>query len=161
MIRSEAPGISEAIIGAALTAWAEADHVSELPVQGTSMCPLLRPGDRVSVSHRTAGYRIGELLVYRTGSRLVIHRLRRADAAGTLLMGGDCLPPSLDALVPRCSVLGRVVAVRTPTGGFSLISQRARLLNWLLAVAHPLRGHSWSRRLAAALRALVTWALRR
>jgi signal peptidase I len=79
-----------------------------------SMTPLLRAGDRLRlVSVDPTRIRPGDLVAYRRGAHLIVHRVLLADAAG-LVTKGDALP-GRDAPVGWEAVVGRVVAL-TDTG---------------------------------------------
>ena len=117
-----------------------ADLLSEgwtvrLPVAGSSMKPLLRPGATVEIEPPSRDPRVGDIVVYRSpqGS-LVVHRVwaRRGDF---IVTKGDAFT-LLDAPVPRARVLGVVTRV----GGLvplSVDGPLSRRLGWLVSFAYP------------------------
>jgi hypothetical protein len=121
--------LSDMLVEATLEAWADAGRCSQVPIQGVSMAPLLQPGDTALVVHGRQHLRIGEVLAYRLGEQVVVHRLLRRLETGWLLMGGDnhVLP---DRPIAPPSVLGRVVAVKTPGRQVRLDVWPARILGW-------------------------------
>ena len=140
--------------------WAGAGRHSQIPVQGTSMYPLLRPGDVALVVHGHDGLRVGDVAAYWSGDRIIVHRLlRRCRPGENLLTGGDNRHLA-DEPVPTNVVLGRVFAVHTPAGQFSLRSRRARLLGWTLATCFPLQSYRGLRRIVTWLFSLAAWILR-
>jgi hypothetical protein len=81
----------------------------------SSMAPLIRPGDWLRLDPLPRGrLSIGTLVAYRSGERLVMHRVLRWSDAG-LVAKGDALP-SPDPLVPWDHVVGRVNALRRLDG---------------------------------------------
>ncbi|OIO87652.1 MAG: hypothetical protein AUK03_17620 [Anaerolineae bacterium CG2_30_64_16] len=149
----------------ALDVWAETGRHSRWPVQGASMWPLLQPGDVVEVAHGkqgacpeappefsegcSEGIRVGDILVYRAGERVVVHRLLRR-AGDSWLLGSDHLPAA-DALIPSEAIIGRVIAVQAPTGRLDLTSRPARWLGRLIAACHPWRSRQGLRRVVRLL----------
>lgn len=88
-----------------------------LPVVGTSMLPLLHPGDCVEVDLRPAALCVGDIVVFRVAGESVVHRVVRvrrhaSDANLELVTQGDwaCRP---DPPIGPHQVVGKVVAVRT------------------------------------------------
>ncbi|MEW6220203.1 MAG: C25 family cysteine peptidase [Thermodesulfobacteriota bacterium] len=78
---------------AAIALWQVAGEEAVLEVQGTSMLPLIRPGDRVQLRFvPAAALRSGDIMVFRQGSVVVAHRyLGAAQRGGTrrLCQKGD------------------------------------------------------------------------
>jgi hypothetical protein len=147
------PPLPRPVVDAALEAWAGAGRTSRVPVQGTSMAPLLRPGDVAFVAHGRARLWPGDLLAYRAGDRVVVHRLLRRRGASLRLAGDN--RPEADAPVPPGAVLGRVVAFERGGVVRGLRSPLARALGWTVAAAFPLRRRRLLRRLPRALAALA------
>ncbi len=154
------PCIAPPVLEAALDAWAEAGRCSRVPVQGNSMWPLLQPGDLALVVHGSQGLHRGDVVAYRCGEQVVIHRLLRRQGTGALLLGGDSRFEA-DPPVPVSALVGRVVAVDGPDHHFSLQSPSARALGWALALSFPLRRRRRLRRAVAWLPSLAAWVLRR
>ena len=95
------PKVLEAVLGRGRSA--------RMTVTGASMRPMLRSGDRVTITPCTAAdAHIGDLLLYRRpDGGLALHRLvRRGD--GWLQTGGDACW-RLDRRVPPSALLGRAV----------------------------------------------------
>lgn len=121
--------LNDALIEATLEAWCDAGRCSQVPIQGISMSPLLQPGDTALVVHGRQRLRLGEVLAYRLGERVVVHRLLRRQKTGRLLMGGDNHALPDEPIAPQ-AVLGRVVAVKTPGRQFRLDVWLAQVLGW-------------------------------
>lgn len=86
-----------------------------LKVAGASMLPLLRDGDRVELLPLAPErLRRGDLLVFRQGEHLVVHRLV-ARRGGCWIARGDNLPQA-DPPIPRAAILGRVRRVDGAAG---------------------------------------------
>ena len=106
-----------------LDAWLAEGPVS-VGVSGDSMEPALRDGDRVEVSPAApSDLRPGDLVVFRAGDSLVVHRLLLADAAGFLEMGDN---RALGARYPWPRRIGRVTAVLGAGGRVDLGTPEAR-----------------------------------
>ncbi len=61
-----------------------------ISVMGDSMEPLLRTGDRIQVQAAEYGdFLSGDLIVFKNGPEITIHRLLRADGLGFLEMGDN------------------------------------------------------------------------
>jgi hypothetical protein len=157
---TNATAAGRAIAEATLEAWAEAGHRIRWPVEGSSMWPVLRPGDTIVIAHGDCDLRRGDLVAYCREGRVVIHRLLRRQGAGRLLTAGDAQPET-DPPVPADAVLGRVVAIQASGGEFGLTGGLARLAGGLLAASHPLRGRRGLRKIAAGLAWIGAWAVRR
>jgi signal peptidase I len=142
--------VPQALVEATLSLWAEAGHESLWPVEGGSMWPLIREGDVAVIAHGERALRRGDVVAFRQAGQVVIHRLERLKEAGSLVTAGDT-HIFADAPVPPGDVLGRVVAIQTPTGRYSLTSRRAQVTGWLTAVSRPLRAYRGLRQAAAGL----------
>jgi signal peptidase I len=77
---------------------------------GISMSPLIRQGDRVVV-RMTGGVSSGDVIVYRMGKEMIIHRLlsKSDELTGWLIKGDNRLKP--DRIKRGSVVLGKVIAV--------------------------------------------------
>ena len=120
------PPIADVVFRAALQARAIAGHGNSITVQGTSMWPMLQPDDLAMLDLRQHGFRPGEIVVYRSGERLMVHRVL-SSRAGRLVTAGDSRP-LIDATVPTEAILGRVVEVQTADGAVDLRSTTAQAL---------------------------------
>ncbi len=127
-----------------LREWLATGRAARLRVDGDSMRPGIAADARVVVVRCDAEtVRIGDVLLYEDGPRLVCHRLV-AHAGARLLTAGDAvrLPP---VWIPAAAVVGRVVAVDVDGEISFLTGFRARLAA-LLAV-----GRAWRNVVAARL----------
>lgn len=113
---------------------------------GESMAPLVRAGDLLRLVPVDPGrVRAGDLIAFRQGEALVVHRVLRRTRA-RVLTKGDALARA-DAPVAAPDVLARVVAVRTPAGrsidftrpGWRLVGRLLARCSELHARAGPLR----------------------
>jgi signal peptidase I len=82
-------------------------------VAGKSMEPALRSGDLIVV--RPGAYAVGEVVAYRSGSRLVVHRVVATDG-GRLVLQGDA-NDDFDAVRPRPDQVLGEVRLRVPRAG--------------------------------------------
>ena len=149
------------IFCAAVEIWAAYDHESQLLVQGTSMAPLIQPGDRVGITHRFDRPKTGDILVYHTENLIVLHRFCGWTAKGVLRMAGDNHPYP-DPPVPNHAILGRVTSVcAQPTAPYSLTNRRAVIWGKFLAKSLPVRRLPGFQRLLAPLSRLAAQIIRR
>jgi hypothetical protein len=74
------------------------------------MWPALRAGDHAGFALASGPPSPGEVVIARTGSGLVIHRVVRIDGAQAILKGDACR--TADAPIPLAAVLGVVYRVR-------------------------------------------------
>lgn len=113
-----------------------------------SMTPLVRAGDRLRLAPiDRAHVHPGDVVAYRRGPHLIVHRVLACDAAGVVTKG-DALP-SRDEPVPWHAVVGRVVTLTAGAGGRQ---------HELTAFPWPLLGRlvAWLSRLAEAVGAKAT-----
>lgn len=110
-----------------------------IEIEGSSMSPFLRDGQKVLVNKEKTFLR-GDILVFSRGENIVCHRFirRKKDAAGNVLF--QTKPESLDVLdapVAAGQILGRIVAVKHGQRDIRIDSMNKRLLNmwlWFCAV---------------------------
>ncbi len=143
----EQPSPTPATLAAALAVWQHSGLRHQIPVQGSSMEPLLRHGDVVEVAHRPGPLRRGDVIVFKLGDSVVVHRLLRQDRGRTryLTRGDNRL--DADPPVAAADVVGRVVAVRRGSRTVRLDTAFWRaagsLIAWSglgwLALYHPAR----------------------
>lgn len=152
--------MSECVLQAVLDVWAEAGRRSRAAIQGMSMVPLLRPGEVVVVVHSREALRCGQIVAYRSGERVIVHRLVRRRREGDLLLAGDSRVLA-DAPVLGGAVIGRVVAVEHEGRCVNLESRTAAVYGRALAASFPLR--RWRVALAALawLAHAGAWLVRR
>jgi hypothetical protein len=99
------------VLEGALRLWHRAGRMGTLPVEGRSMAPTLRGRSRVWFLPLERGpARRGEILLYRQGELLVVHRVLRRHPGPAYRTKGDGRPTFDSALVPADAVIGRVVA---------------------------------------------------
>ena len=137
-----------------------------LQASGSSMWPLITPGDWIRVDGCRAP-RVGDVVVVAAGPRLVAHRLVECHGTGrraVLVTKGDA-EASADAPVPAGAVLGVVRAVRHEHTGrassVGLNGRTARLLARLSGAAGRLAtpAHDAARALPRPLRTPVLRAV--
>lgn len=133
--------IADSVVEASLDAWAEVGRHSEVPIHGTSMLPLLVPGDLVLIDHGHQRLRVGDILAFHAEDRVVIHRLLRRSGSTGLLTGGDNRR-RLDEPTSADRVLGKVVAVMVQGRQVRLDTGFARALGWGMAASLWTRRHS-------------------
>lgn len=155
---SQAPA-SDDIVQAMLEARAEAGRSSCVPIAGTSMCPLLRPGDIVEVVFGRARPRVGQILVYQAGDQVIVHRLICRRGNGILLLAGDSRRQA-DPPVPREAVIGRAISVGGDGRMLSVETRTARAAGWAVAASFPLRRLRLLHAPLAWLANLAAWLVR-
>lgn len=116
------------VVEAALNVWSQAGGQHAIPVTGQSMWPTLREGDRVWVALGWEGVGRGDLIVYRRGEGLVVHRVvavQPKSEGGLFITQGDNRRHR-DAPVAPSQVIGLVTAferrgrIRQMPSGFRL-----------------------------------------
>lgn len=130
--------IGATVVDGALDAWAATGRVSRLLVEGGSMLPLLKPGDVVELDHSRSALRRGDVVAYRAGRTLVIHRVLRTPAGSDVRLAGDNRSLT-DEAIPLEAVVGRVVGVERDGRRWRLDSARARRLGRVITVLQPLQ----------------------
>lgn len=81
----------------------------------SSMAPLIQPGDELRLApFAAARVHAGAIVAFWRGGELVVHRVLRR-AAGGVVTRGDALGEA-DSPVVWSRVIGRIVAIRTPSG---------------------------------------------
>lgn len=120
-----------------LDAWL-ADGPVSVRVAGDSMEPTLRDGDRVEVVSAHRGeLTVGDLIVFRAGGELVVHRLLRVGPEGFLEMGDN---RTMAAHYPWPATIGRVAAAERDGFRTDLSTEAARRTGRARA-ARSLRRH--------------------
>jgi len=128
------------VLKAATKLWQSAPGGHTMPVEGSSMRPLLRPGDTVFVAHQTGAVRPGDIIVFWHGHTPVVHRLIGVEATPD----GSCLVPkgdnvaAPDASIEAGAVVGRVQWV-----------QRGKVRLWLDDSTWQRAGKLWATAQAA------------
>lgn len=117
---------------AAVQLWQRTGAPLLLPVTGTSMLPLLRPGDQVVVTPGGQPYPVGALIVFPQAGQLVVHRVvRRLARERRLLTKGDHGP--FDPPILATEVIGVVTAIERAGVRHALDNWGWRLWGWLIA----------------------------
>jgi signal peptidase I len=127
-----------ALANAALHLWQRTGAPLLLPVTGTSMLPLLRPGDQLVVDPTCRLYAVGAIVVFRQADHLVVHRVvRRLDWGQRLLTKGDNGP--FDPSIPATDLVGVVTAFDADRRRYRVATWPWRVLGWIIAytVARP------------------------
>lgn len=121
--------------------WKEAARVIDVRVEGTSMRPLMRPGDTVSLRLAEASeLKTGDLIAFRQDENLIVHRLIRArklDKSLWLCQKGDNL--SGWSWISADKVLGKVESIR---GRGKELNMSTRPWTWMNRVMGTL-GFFW------------------
>jgi hypothetical protein len=107
-----------------------------LKVTGTSMLPGLLPGDVVELSGGGEAPAVGDLVLFRRGSGLVLHRVLASHDAGLLTQGDGLRRP--DPPLAAAEVLGKVVGLTRRNRPLPL----RRRSGWRLHAGRLLFGHS-------------------
>jgi len=71
--------ISSETLQAALELWGQSGEAHTIPINGRSMLPLLREGDRVLVAH-SREVSIGDIVVFQRSDGLIAHRVLKINA---------------------------------------------------------------------------------
>ena len=102
------------LVLAAVELLGRAGRDATVRVQGESMRPTLQPGQRLAVEFSAEGLAVGDLLLFRQGDALLVHRLlgdaRPLDGKRRLRTRGDGVA-RLDPAVDLDRVVGRVIAI--------------------------------------------------
>ncbi len=116
------------------------------------MLPALCPGDEVLLELRPARLRVGDLVAFRAGGKLVVHRVIRAGR--TLVTRGDNVLAA-DAALAAEQVVGRAVALRRDGRERRLDGAAARAVAWVIGWASKMTAgrDGWHR----APRKLAEW----
>ena len=152
--------IAPTVVDGALDAWAAVGRVSRLVVEGASMLPLLRPGDVVVVEHSRTALHRGDVVAYRAGRTLVIHRVLRTPVGGDVQVAGDNRSLT-DEAIPPSAVIGRVVGVERNGASWRIDTPRSRRVGQLITVLHPLQRVPLLGRLVNRLRRVLSGRLAR
>jgi hypothetical protein len=110
--------------------WREAGRLIDVRVEGTSMRPLMRPGDTVSLRLSDGSeFKTGDLIVFKQNGKLIVHRFirrRKIDKSVWLCQKGDNL--SGWSWIPANEVLGKVESIR---GRGKQIDMNTRVWTWI------------------------------
>jgi len=120
-----------------LDVWGQGGVLHMIPVAGHSMLPLLQNGDQVVVAHGWASGRRGDVVVFRRGDALVVHRVLRmynGNSEPMVITKGDNLS-YFDAPLGANDIVGRVLAIKRGGRRLPLDTPVWRILGWLIAVS--------------------------
>ena len=92
--------------------WRATGKRTEIPVQGRSMFPVLRPGWTLELDHCALDHPFGAIIVFLQGRLLVAHRVVGRTADGCYRTKGDALVHFDRKSASPGNVVGRVVAAR-------------------------------------------------
>jgi hypothetical protein len=130
------PKLRRELVLAAVELMGRDGREGQVRVQGESMLPTLRPGQLLAVDFAPAPAARGDLLVFRQGDLLLVHRVlgsaRPLDGRPRLRTRGDGAP-QLDPAVDLDRVMGRVVAFEAADGWRSVRGGPARVYARCLA----------------------------
>lgn len=131
-----------------------------VPVEGSSMHPLLRDGDSLELDWQSFTVAAGDIILYRDGEETIVHRvvaIRAGDA--TVVTKGDNLP-WCDPPVPPERILARVTAAHSPRGTLRLDTRLGRAGGWCAAWLSARQPAVWSllRRAGTRLLRMAPWA---
>src|SRR5579864_6241641 len=114
MSTQQLSGFSSVTRSAVVRMALSATGTARIAMRGKSMAPYLREGMILEVRALHGPARIGDVVVFEAGPRLVAHRLIRYDGEA-LICSGDAQPDCTEAVHPH-AVLGKVIAVQDPFG---------------------------------------------
>jgi hypothetical protein len=118
--------IENSVADAMLDIWKEVGSETSLKISGYSMYPLIAQGENVIVKHTDADIRAGDIVAFKRGRRIVVHRVMRVHEVrgeSVLLCRGDN-NLFLDARVVTSNILGKILSVEKADG------RRLDLENW-------------------------------
>ena len=133
---SSPPTVPADVLTAALDKWNQAGEQHLIPIIGSSMLPLIQPGDQALVRHGHANVRRGDVIVFLQQEKMVAHRLLRIYNHGpvtTFITKGDNVP-YLDSPVNASKVVGRVLKIKRDSRCLSIDTRAWRTGGWLIAV---------------------------
>ncbi len=112
-----------------------------LTVEGDSMRPILRPGDRILIQPGSS-LRPGNLITFTDGTDLCTHRLigKAGRARKTVLFTKGDLSCRWDQPIPVEAVLGKVIAVQKGSRALSMDGSLWHFLDPILSVVSVVFG---------------------
>jgi signal peptidase I len=147
--------LENSVADAMLDIWKEVGGETSLQVSGYSMYPLIAPGENVIVKHTDADIRPGDIVAFKRGLRIVVHRVIRVCMVRgefVLLCRGDN-NLFLDARVTMSKILGKVLAIEKMNGasvnlGNGLWQRVGRLIVFTFNQSRKLRRRWFQKRVA-------------
>jgi signal peptidase I len=133
--------VGAALVRSVLDFWAARGRRTDLPILGTSMWPVLRSGQTITVRHAIDGIRVGQVVVILQEGRTIAHRViavRRTGHGAELRTKGD----STFAADPGWAGVDRIVGVveavaGSPAGRIGL----SGISGWMIARLSRLQGN--------------------
>jgi hypothetical protein len=113
-----------------------AEHPIEVLAAGTSMRPEIPDGARLNLCAPNQ-IRLGDIVLFTAGDRLVAHRVIRRDPKRVLTIGDSCASP--DAPIPRERILATVRSVRIGSRSFDCSAPFPRCRAFILVATAWLR----------------------
>lgn len=105
-------------------------EIITLPVQGVSMVPFLKPGrDTVNVGIPTSEIKKGDIVLYKKGGGIVMHRVFATDGDSFSAVGDN--ETGVESGIPMSYVKARVTQVNTEKGAVKPQSLRWRFFSWI------------------------------
>ena len=136
------PSLSTAMLAAAAELIGKSGSLGAVAVSGSSMLPTFARVERLAVEFSPTKLAFGDVVVFRQGGTLVVHRLvqrQRRGGSSRLRTRGDGRI-ALDPWVDPAAVIGRVLAIGYDDGSWrNLRNLRARFYGRALA----LHGLAW------------------
>ncbi len=115
--------------------WGQAQSRHLFPIKGKSMAPFLKEGDIILIEHGINGIKPGDILLFKTGTGLVAHRLivnpDNQQQTAWLTKGDNHL--RYDPPIKTEDILGRAVAIRRSEKEYSLESRSLGRIMRILA----------------------------
>ena len=107
-------------------------------LEGDSMRPLIRRGkDPVTIVPLSRGIRTGDVVLFRLGTRYVVHRVWRMRPGMVQTFGDNCWNP--EPWFPEEQVLGQVVCFSRGGRTHRLDTEAARTFGKIWMAIHPVR----------------------
>jgi len=134
-INDEKAYLSATVFRAVADLWNLSGKISIIPVSGQSMLPLIKPGDRLVVSHHIGRLHLGDVITFYDKHILVVHRIMRLKKQP----GHMCVTTKgdnasiYDNPISSEDILGRVVAIQRKGITLSLDRLSMRIKGWLIA----------------------------
>lgn len=135
------------VLEAALDVWAQLGSQHAIPVSGQSMWPTIRDGDRVWMAHGYGRVDRGDVIIYRTAGRLVVHRVVAIHSSAErrqFITRGDNSTRT-DAPVESGQIIGQVIAVERKGRTWQMPTGRRGWLGWGVAWAVARLHRFWGR----------------
>lgn len=124
-----------AVKDTALTFWQQAEQAHWHSVSGISMWPFLKHGDSVFIQPTSGAFRVGDVVLIRFSTRLIIHRVTQIKRGGSIIAWGDFnLHP--DPIAMSHQVIGVAQSIKRQKRSIPIGVQR-RVWGLLLVYCRP------------------------